>query len=313
MNRPHLALAAHVALAVATVAVHFALANTPATAGPTVGFVEDFASAGDVGGFASQALNTNPGTGGVGGGGDGFLHIARTAFAGQLGSRAEEPQYSGDWLAAGADRVRLSLKDVDGDQNLEIHFSIGNVSNMWQYDTGFIPPNGSWAEFTVDLTDSANFSHIIDFEGGMAYAGALQAVDRILIRHDKAPFAQSPDVIIGEFGVDDIKIEASLIGVAPGGPIAVRRPVQLAPPFPNPSRGRSVFAFETFDDGPVTISIIDARGRLVTNERLPGLAGRRAWAWDGLDADGRVTPAGVYRVRAYTNAGGMSRPLVRVN
>ena len=314
MNRPHLALATHVALALVTLGIHVALATTPAAAGPTLGYIEHFSGAGNVAGWTSQAVHSNPGTGGVGGNGDGYLQIARTAFAAQLGSRSEEVQYVGDWLAANVDRVKFSLKDVGGDQNLEVHFNIGNVSNFWQYDTGFIPPNASWSEFTVDLKDSTNFTHTIDFDGGMAYAAALMAVDRILIRHDKAPYGQSPDAILGEFGIDEIKLESSLVGVTPPGPSAARRPVQLAPPAPNPSRGSALFAFEAFDDGAVTVAIVDARGRMVRSERLAGAApGRRTWVWDGLDAAGHVTPAGVYRVRVYTGAGGMSRSLVRVN
>jgi hypothetical protein len=313
MSRRTAALAAHVALLLAAAGVHFVLANGPAQADPTVGFVQSFTAAGELGGFASQATITNPGTGGVGGAGDGYLHIARPSFAGQLGARSEAAEYLGDWWGAGAGELRLSLKDVGGDQNLEIHVSIGNVSNFWQYDPAFIPPNGAWAEFVVDLTDTTSFTHIIDFEGGTSFAAAIATVDRILIRHDKPPFFQSPDAILGDFGVDEIRIERGLVGVPGPGPVAARRPVVLAPPAPNPSRGSAAFSFEAFDDGPVTIAIVDVRGRSVRHVRLAGgTPGRRTWLWDGRDDAGRITPAGNYRVRVFTDAGGMSRSLVRV-
>jgi hypothetical protein len=216
-------------------------------------------------------------------------------------------------LAANADRVRFSLNDVDANQVLEIRFGLGNPSNFWQYNVGFIPPDGAWAEFTVDLSDSSAFTHTINFGGTMTWSEALRTVDRVLIRHDVAPFVQNPDPIIGEFGIDAFKIEASLVGVEERA-IARGRPVMLAPPSPNPSRGGTRFAFESFDDGEVTLSIVDVRGRLVVREVLPAApAGARSWSWDGRDQAGRIVAAGVYRVRAYGMDGGMSRPLVRIN
>ena len=237
--------------------------------------------------------------------------MAHTVFAGRLGTKNQGANYAGDWLATGANRVRFSLNDVGADQNLEIHFAIGNLNNFWQYNVGFIPPNGAWSEFTVDLSDSANFTHIISFDG-FGYRFALANTDRVLIRHDKAPYVQTPDVILGEVGIDEFKIESTTVDVG-DAPIAGGRGVLLAPPFPNPARGGATFAFESFDDAPVTIAIVDARGRVVRRAVLAGAPGRRSWQWDGRDEAGRTTAAGVYRVRAYGPAGGTSRALVRVD
>jgi len=187
-------------------ALAFLLAPAPALAAPTVGFVEHFSAPG-TNGWSSGAANTNPGTGGFGGAGDGFLHIARTGFAGQLGSRSTGAEYFGDWIAAGIAQVRLRLKDVGANQNLEIHFCIGNAGNFWQYNPGFAPPENEWGTFMVDLTDSTSFTHIISFDGG-GFARALRETDRILVRHDHAPFSQTPDVILGEFGLDEIELRA---------------------------------------------------------------------------------------------------------
>ena len=175
-----------------------ATAFAPAVAGPTIGFVESFTGAGSVGGWDGGATYSNPGTGGVGGVGDGYLQMAHTVFAGRLGTKNQGANYAGDWLATGANRVRFSLNDVGADQNLEIHFGIGTINNFWQYNVGFIPPNGAWSEFTVDLSDSANFTHIISFDG-FGYRFALANTDRVLIRHDKAPYVQTPDVILVHF------------------------------------------------------------------------------------------------------------------
>jgi len=293
-----------------TLALAVALA-APAQAGPTVGFVESFTGAGNWGGWDGGADYSNPGTGGIGGAADGYLRMARSAAAGRLGAKCQGADYVGDWLAAGADRVKFSLNDVGADQALEIHFLIGNVNNFWQYNVGFIPPNGAWAEFTVNLADSANFTHVISFDP-YGYRFALANTDRVLIRHDKSPYGQTPDAILGDVGIDGFKIESTTVGVG-DAPIAVGRGVLLAPPFPNPSRGGTTLAFESFDDAPVTIAIFDARGRAVRRAVVAGAPGRRSWAWDGLDEAGRSTPAGVYRVRAYGPAGGTSRALVRID
>jgi hypothetical protein len=315
MSRPPLALpglAAHVASVTLSLLVLAALAAGPAAAGPTIGFVENFGAAPSVAGWNSQASNTNPGTGGIGGASDGYLRIARTTFAAQLGSKNSNPDYIGDYLSAGANRIKFSLNDVGANQNLEIHFAIGNTNTFWVSTVGFIPPENAWAEFTVNLSDTASFVNVIDFTGD-SYSKTLTLVDRVQVRHDTAPYVMSADAILGEFGLDGFKIEASAVDVDPARPEA-GRPVMLAAPFPNPSRGPAMFSWESFDGSPVTIAVVDARGRVLRRETLPSEApGRHAWTWDGRDGEGRLVAAGVYRVRAFGAAGGTSRPLVRLD
>jgi len=293
------------------IAIAFALAlpALPVAAGPTLGFIETFPAASGTAGWLSSAENTNPGTGGVGGAGDGYLRIARSGFAAQLGSHNVDTSYAGNYLSAGVERIKFSLNDVGANQNLEIHFVLGNSNSFWLYTTGFIPPENAWAEFTVDLADTAGFTQIIDFVQE-SFSEAMTTVDRVHIRHDVAPFVQTPNSIIGEFGLDDFKIEGTPVGVEP--PRATPgRPVLLAAPFPNPSRGTATFAYETFDDAPVTIAVVDVRGRILRRETLaPGTVGRQSWTFDGRDGDGRKLAAGAYRVRAYSRNGGTSRPLV---
>jgi hypothetical protein len=270
--------------------------------------VQDF-SDGTPGGWLSDDSPTNPGTGGIGGAGDGFLDIA-LASPFHLGAHSTNAAYAGNWIGANVNRIKLWLNELDAAHDLEIHVSIGNSSNLWQSNIGLVPPSGAWAQFTVDLTDSSQFTHIIPFTSG--FAAALQSADGLLIRHDKAPFAQSPDLIAGEFGVDNIELTNTLVGVPPG-PTAGLRPVQLAPPFPNPSRGAIACTFEVFDAAAVRITVLDARGRILHAESLAGAApGRRSWVWNGLDDRGQVAASGVYRVRVVGAAGGMSRPFVLV-
>jgi hypothetical protein len=282
-----------------------------AIAAPTLGFLESWPGASLQGWGGGSALS-NPGAGGTGGATDGYLRFS-TPNGGQrrLGVNSFGTEYAGDWAAAGITQVRLWLNDVGTDDPLEIHFSVGDgTSNFWQYNVSFLPPHDRWAEFVVDLSSDANWTRII---GAGTFAQALQAVDRVHVRHDLAPFGQSPDLIDADAGLDRVLLTNGVTGVAPGGPGAPRA-LELAAPMPNPSRGVVAFSLEMFDGGAVSLEIVDVTGRLV---RRAGLAatgpGARAWTWDGRDASGRAAPAGYYRVRAVGAAGGASRGFVRLD
>jgi hypothetical protein len=282
---------------------------TTAAANPTLGFIEKFTAAG-ISTWGGGATYSNPGAGGVDN--DGYLKLARSGFAGQLATHSDGLEYHGNWLAAHVNKINLFLNDVDTNQNLEVHVCIGSASNFWLYKPGFTPPDGQWARFSVDLTDSTKFQQIINLDGG-GFAAAIQNVDHLHVRNDTSPYVQSADNVLGDFGVDNIELTSSLIGVDPL-PAGAVRPIELSAPYPNPSRGALACAFDVFDAAPVRVQVIDAAGRIVHAETLAGAApGRRTWAWNGLDAAGRAAPAGVYRVRVTGQAGGMSRPFVRVD
>jgi len=292
-------------------AAAIASASTPvASAAPVAGFVEDFTGVG-TGGWAGGPGSSNPGTGGVGGSGDGYLYV-QTLFAGNWGNRCRLcPEYTGSWSAAGIHSLKLWLNDVGPDEAFEIHVAIGNDHNLWQYDTGFAPPNGSWAEFTVDLDDAAGFTQTI---GTQPFAEAIDSVNVLLIRHDKAPYLPNPnppDPIAGDAGIDRIQLLAGTAGIEPpsGGP----RPVLLAPPHPNPARGGVAFMIENPGGGAVTLEILDVLGRVVRREALPGGPGTRSWSWNRIDDTGRRAPPGVYRVRARGASGGTSRPFTLID
>lgn len=174
---------------------------SPAPAGPVLGFVNEF-SDGTTAGFFSGAPLSNPGTGGSGGAGDGYLRIARLPLAGHLGAFNNGAAYAGDYVAAGVTRIAFRLNHIDGDQPLEMHLLIGSSLNLWQSNTGFSPPAGSWAEFAVDLTDSTSFTRIIGTGG---FSAALRNADRLHFRHDRAPYAHTPDDVAGVVGLDRIQ------------------------------------------------------------------------------------------------------------
>jgi hypothetical protein len=281
-----------------------------AGANPVLGFLESFTST--TTSWGSQSLVSNPGTGGVLGASDGYMLI-ETPVLGNWGAASGGTEYTGNWHTPGITQVKVWLNDVGTDDLLEVHFSIGNTHNFWQYNVGFLPPLHSWGQFTVDLTAAASFTQIIVNPPGGTFATALDTVERIHFRHDKAPYVQAPNTIVADGGIDEILLTNPNVLVEPPGPIA-RQPVDLSPPYPNPSRGPVTIALVSTEPGPVTVQIVDVSGRELRRVELPGAAaGPRTYLWDGLDARGLRVPAGVYRVRAFGAPGGMSRPLVRVD
>jgi len=285
----------------------FPLVPRPATCTPVQGFLETWP------GTSTQlwgggATVVNPGTGGTDGPGDGYLKVSQP-FESNLGTRNMTAAYTGNWVAAGIKTVTVWLNDVGTDEDLEIHFSIGNTLNFWQYTEGFFPPENAWAMFTVDLTAASNFTQT---RGTGTFENALTAVDRIHFRHDKPPYVSNPDRIAGDVGIDRLRLQ----GATTDAPIAdtpAARAVELAPPYPNPSRGAVACALETFEPGSVRLEVVDAMGRIVRRAAFASAAaGPRLWLWDGRDDQGRRLPSGYYRVRALGPSGGTSRPVLLI-
>ena len=301
-------------VSIATVVVLIAAFTSPALGAPTVGFMEHWPVGLD--GWTGGDVYSNPGTGGVHGAGDGFLVFSTpgpppSSFT-NLGAQSAGAEYAGNWQAAGITQVRFWLNDVGNTDPLEMHFGIGNSSlgNFWQYNPGFIPAHNAWTPFVVDLTSAAAFTHIIDMNGG-TFNDALQNVNRILVRHDLAPYIQSPDQIVADVGLDELLLTDGTADAPLEGP-GTPHPLAMAPPYPNPSRGPVALAIDTFADEPITIQVVDISGRVIRRAMLAPGTGLRLWTWDGTTDAGASAPAGVYRVRAFGPSGGVSRSLVRV-
>ena len=193
------------------------------------GFVLKFQNAGDTGSFfggsSAGTLYTNPGTGGVDGVNDGFLRIENFNL-GHFGGYTQLPQFQGDWLSAGVARLEISMKNISG-SNFHMHVCIGNSNqNMWQLNTVF-SPGAEWETFVVD------FENIVPSEwtrirGSGTLLQALSDADRLLLRHDIAPYTPTPNPIIGVLGVDNIRIVAipapsAAALLAMGGLMGLRR------------------------------------------------------------------------------------------
>jgi hypothetical protein len=171
---------------------------SPSRSAPVSGFSENWSGT-SLDGWMGGSTLSNPGTGGVGGASDGFLMISNT-FLGHLGSFSSGAEYAGDW--SGIQLVNFWLRDTGVLQpSLEIHFGIGNTANFWITTVGF-KPTSSWKLFSVDLSE-ANFTQIIF---GGSFDDAIHTADRILVRHDVAPLSQTPNSIVGDFGLDGLSL-----------------------------------------------------------------------------------------------------------
>lgn len=307
MHRLRFPLAA--SLPLAALAVALLIGDTrPGLADPTVGHVQEWED-GTTQGWGGGSQVDNPGTGGVLGETDGFLRVSNT-FSSKFGSFSIGSEYLGDWVAAGITKIEVWLNDVGNDEALEIHYSTGmSMVNFWQYNVGFIPPEHQWGRFIVDLSSSANWTQT---QGTGTFTAALQNVDRAHFRHDLAPYGPNPDPIFADLGIDHLVLRDDTPASVPE-PAAVASPVELAPPYPNPSRGPVSFALRASDGGPVRLEIVDVTGRRVRHAVLAaGASGPRTWVWDGLDDSGAPVPPGTYRARALGASGGTSRSLIRV-
>ena len=182
-----------------------------AVAQPVPGFIEEFPGA-SLGGFTGGAPLSNPGAGGYLGGADGYLKIA-TVTASNFGANSSlSSAYVGDWNLAGVTEIRLYMNDIGLDEALEMHLAIGNTGNFWQYNTGFAPPNGSWGQYSVPLNGPAGWTQI----GGVpnTFLNALQNTDRILLRHDLAPYTATPNTIKADVGIDHIELRGNVTPTA---------------------------------------------------------------------------------------------------
>ena len=175
------------------------------------GSLQDFTT--NTGGYTGGSTVTRPLSGGVGGASDPYIEISEAALA-QLGSFTTGANFTGNLTADGVTGFSFYLQDVGADDNHEIHVGVGiQGTNFWQNTQGFVPPDGSWQKFSVDVTDPSQWVQII---GTGTFADALAASNRLHFRHDLAPFVQAPDSTSGEFGLDRVRV----LPLAPSVPAA---------------------------------------------------------------------------------------------
>ncbi len=191
-----------------------ALAATP-------GYVEDFND--DVLFWFSGSSLSHETTGGVGGAGDGWLSVS-TSFPANLGAASNDPNFLGDLVADGVTGFSFWLRDTGQDDDLEIHLGLGTPFNsFWFYTVGFAPAEDAWTQYIVDFSNPALW---VRTQGTGTFAEALAASDRLLFRHDNAPYVHPPDQIQGDFGLDRITVlpePGTLTLLVLGGAALIRR------------------------------------------------------------------------------------------
>jgi hypothetical protein len=190
------------------IVVLMVLTATTGGAAATLGFVDTFSAPG-ANGWGSQTGNSNPGTGGVGGAGDGYLLLSQS-LAGNFGSVSSNPAYQGDWTAAGITQVSFYLNDVGTANPFSFHLLLTGGPNplnlsTWQYDVGHQPPNNAWQLYTVDVSSSTGWTLV---RGADSFQSVLQSMDRIHFRHDLPPYVSFPDTIAGDLGIDNVRLGA---------------------------------------------------------------------------------------------------------
>jgi hypothetical protein len=116
-------------------------------------------------------------------------------------------------------------------------------------------------------------------------------------QHNRNPFVDHPEFAVAIYDSTD------LTGV---GDADVPRHTVLMAPIPNPFQSRTVLAYDLARPGRVVLDLYDVRGRLVRS-LVSGEsedAGRHTIEWDGKNAAGAATRAGLYFGRL--EAGGES-------
>jgi len=199
-----------------------AFVAAPAVAA-TPGFLEDFTAGNGGFGAGGGSVVTHVATGGVGGGA--FITISNAAV-GNLGSFTTAPALVGNLTASGVTGYSFWLRDTGANDNLQIHVGVGAVmSNFWLSIPGFVPPDGTWQRFTVDLTDQSKWVRII---GTGTFQQALANTTHLLFRHDVPPLVQNPDQVAADFGLDRLLVLPAAAVPAVSGPGRVALGILLA-------------------------------------------------------------------------------------
>jgi hypothetical protein len=124
-------------------------------------------------------------------------------------------------------------------------------------------------------------------------------------QHNRNPFVDHPEF------VSAIYDSLNVTGVGPAG---APQHAMLQAAMPNPFRAHTVLAYDLARQGRVVLSIYDVSGRLVRSLVSGAVqeAGRHSIEWDGRDAAGAATGAGLYFGRLETAGQNTARRLVRI-
>ncbi len=182
----------------------FGFLGVAGVSGATPGFTFDF-NDGTTDGFFGGGEVQWEATGGIGGVGDGFVSAIRTP-AGHLGMANSDEVVTGNLTGQGIPGFTFWLKDLGSQAPVNIHVGLGvPLSNFWQSNATFIPSTSGWTQFTILFNDPAGWTRI-QGTGPGTFADALAASERLLFRHDLAPYTGTPNSLRGAFGLDGLTV-----------------------------------------------------------------------------------------------------------
>jgi hypothetical protein len=262
------------------------LLAAPASAQVTVGQVDDFETPGD-----EEAWQRGSNVAGAlelaadGGGPSGKLVTFNTA------------QWSGDYLAAGVDSIRVDLENPGSQEELFVRLALGDalspgVPSTWfstLQEVDLLPGQSATVTFALDELS------LVRVQGSATYEDVLSAVNTLRILHNPEPDARGAPVI-GFLRIDNITaLGGTTTDAAPAAPGPV---AELRPAYPNPFNPSTTVQFMLPAAGPAKLVITDLRGRHVRTLASGTLAaGTHRAVWTGQDDRGRAVSSGVYLAR----------------
>ena len=169
----------------------------------------------------------NIANGGPGGAGDRFLQAQ--SFGGIGGGShlaiLNNNQWTGDYRAAGVDRVTLFMRNL-GNTDLSMRvvlFDFDGGETQWTSTNANLLPAGSgWTPMSFSLRQS----DLTQVEGAASYSDAITHVQRFMFRNQAGAPSNGGDAIVATAGFDNITAvpePASLLALAAGAGALLRR------------------------------------------------------------------------------------------
>lgn len=199
-------------------------------------------------------------------------------------------------ISAGAYRAQQNGRNFPTKYEGDIFFGEYYSGNVYRLESNagvwsIAPPESAQANAGIWGTD---FEAVADWRVG--YDGALWACRQYFNGFRNA-------------GRIERIVYTNTTGVPPGVP----RPVLRLSSYPSPARGPVTLAYAAENVPSLKLRLYDVRGRLVRElaAQVPVPLGSTASVtWDGLDADGREVPNGVYYARLEAGGRDTSCPVV---
>ena len=215
-----------------------------------------------------------------------------------------------------ANTVYCSLSGFNGSNEVPVHvYKSTDKGDTWVNISGDLP-NAPVNDILPDNFDSLRLYAGTDLgvyttqNGGASWYPLGQGLPFQAV-HDLYLHNNARILFAGTHGRSMWKLDLAQMPVAVGKPVPPTK-VALSAPSPNPSRGDVNFALSLPAEAKVSVGVFDAMGRRVREIHGGTLtAGRHTFRWDGRDAAGRTTEAGVYFVRAQAPGGSQHKRIVR--